>query len=148
MKTKNPISILLVEDDAFYAGMVKDYLKSNGFPGIQLARNGIECLLEIHEEKAPDVVILDQNLGKLNGLDLLRRILAFNPDIKVLFISGQNQIDTAIKALKYGAMDFFLKDEQVFARLLPALKEISEEKEKISSMSWFKKVAHMNPMYS
>lgn len=141
MRSKSSLSILLVEDDRFYADLIKDNLIRNGFPIVRHAKNGIECLIEVFEKKAPDVVIMDHQLGKLNGLELLQRIRANKPATKVLFLSAVNKVDVATSALKFGAMDFFGKDEHVFENLIPALSQIYEEKSRMAPFAWISRIS-------
>ena len=141
MNSKSSLSILLVEDDKFYAELIRDYLIRNGYPIVRHARNGIECLVEVFEKKAPDLVIMDQQLGKTSGLELLQRIRAYKPFTRVLFLSSVNQVDIATKALKYGAMDFLNKDEQVFENLVPALNQVMEQKARLAPIRWFSKTS-------
>ncbi len=56
-----------------------------------------------------DVVITDVNLPGIDGIELLERIKSSNPNIPVIVITGYNDIDVAISALKRGAFDFILK---------------------------------------
>ena len=144
MVRKESIRILLVEDDEFYAVLLKDNLAASGFPAVRHARNGVECLMQVFEEDTPDVIIMDHQLGKLNGLDLLKRIIAGMPDVKVMFLSSHNHPDVAVKALKYGAIDYFVKDDSVFDRLILALDQVFDDKARNSSHRWMKALAgHM-----
>lgn len=136
MKNKSNLSILLVEDNIFYAEVIKENLQMRGYTNIRHSRNGIECLLAVFEDEAPKVIIMDHNLEILTGLDLLKRIISSRPDIKILFLSSEDQVDLAISAVKCGASDYFIKDEEVFDNLGEALDEISERQAGRPSSSW------------
>lgn len=69
------------------------------------AANGIELTIEHH----PDVIILDVNLPDLSGLEAFRRIRAIDARIPVVFITGHGTTDTAIEAIKLGAIDYLFK---------------------------------------
>jgi DNA-binding NtrC family response regulator len=56
----------------------------------------------------PDVVILDLHLPDLSGLEVFRRIHQLNAKILVIFITGHGTTDTAIEAMKLGALDYLL----------------------------------------
>jgi len=119
--------ILLVEDDHFYASMLQELLRQNGYTDLKHFDNGLECLLQIYEDKAPDVVIMDHQLGLVNGVEVLQKIRAYKPDLRVIFMSGQKDVKVAVQSIKKGARDYITKDEKAFERLLAVLKEIESE---------------------
>lgn len=119
--------ILLVEDDRFYSSMLLELLEKNGFTDVKHFDNGLECLLQIYEEKVPDVVIMDHQLGLVNGVEILQKIRAFKPELRVIFMSGQKDVKVAVQSIKKGALDYISKDENAFTRLLEALKKIESE---------------------
>lgn len=119
--------ILLVEDDPFYATMIQELLKQNGYNDLKHIDNGLESLLQVYEERIPDVVVMDYHLGMMNGVEILQKIRAYRPDLKVVFMSGQKDVKVAVQAIKQGARDYIPKDERAFERLLTALKEIENE---------------------
>lgn len=126
MKT---ISILLVEDDEIFASLLKNLLESQGYHNLSHCSNGISTLLEIFEEgNIPDVVLMDYELGRLNGLEVMQRIIAFKPDLKIIFISTHLNMDVIISSMKSGAVDFISKDEDILKNLLPLLEKIKIEK--------------------
>jgi polysaccharide export outer membrane protein len=119
--------ILLVEDDAFYANMILELLKQNGFNDVKHFDNGLECLLQVYEEKVPDLVIMDHQLGLVNGVEVLQKIRAYKPDLKVVFMSGQKDVKVAVQSMKKGAMDYITKDENAFTRLLAVLRKVESD---------------------
>jgi len=119
--------ILLVEDDHFYATMLLELLKNAGYDPVKHVDNGLECLLQVYEEKVPDVIIMDQQLGMVNGVEVLQKIRAYKPDLRVIFMSGQKDVKLAVQSIKKGAKDYIKKDEQAFEKLLAVLKEIESE---------------------
>ncbi|MBK5285703.1 MAG: sigma-54-dependent Fis family transcriptional regulator, partial [Bacteroidia bacterium] len=56
-----------------------------------------------------DVVLCDIKMPKMDGMEVLAKVLALKPDISVVMISGHGTIDTAVEALKKGAYDFISK---------------------------------------
>ena len=132
--------ILLVEDDAFYANMILELLKQNGFNDVKHFDNGLECLLQVYEEKVPDLVIMDHQLGLVNGVEVLQKIRAFKPDLKVVFMSGQKDVKVAVQSMKKGAMDYITKDENAFTRLLAVLRKVESDIEKKTAEKPIKKM--------
>jgi DNA-binding NtrC family response regulator len=119
--------ILLVEDDPFYATMLLELLQSAGYDDVKHVDNGLECLLQVYEERVPDVIIMDQQLGLVNGVEVLQKIRAYKPDLRVIFMSGQKSVKLAVQSIKQGALDYIKKDEKAFENLLPVLKKIESE---------------------
>jgi polysaccharide export outer membrane protein len=119
--------ITLVEDDHFYAAMLLELLRQNGFENVKHFDNGLECLVQVYEEKAPDVVIMDHQLGLVSGVEVLQKIRAYKPDLRVIFMSGQKDVKVAVQSIKQGAMDYIMKDERAFERLLKLLKQTEAE---------------------
>ncbi|RZK21869.1 MAG: response regulator [Hymenobacter sp.] len=62
----------------------------------------------------------------VSGTDALKAIKRFNPDIYVVLVSGQQQVQVAVDSLKYGAFDYVVKDEHLTERLAKVLHKIGE----------------------
>ena len=81
--------------------------------GAQLSRDGYEvhtvadgeAALRILQEQYVDVVITDLRMPRLDGLELLRRALALEPELPVVIITAHGTVDNAVAALKAGAFD-------------------------------------------
>ncbi|MEI6456017.1 MAG: response regulator [bacterium] len=121
--------ILLVEDDHFYATMLLELLRQNGYGNVKHFDNGLECLVQVYEDKVPDVVIMDHQLGLVSGTEVLQKIRAYKPGLKVIFMSGQKDVKVAVQSIKQGARDYIRKDEKAFEKLLKVLKDIEAEME-------------------
>lgn len=81
-----------------------------GFFPIEQAANGEEALARARRAK-PDVVLLDLSLGGESGLDVLRRLHAFDPTIPVLVMSMHDEALHAERALRAGALGYVMKHE-------------------------------------
>lgn len=75
---------------------------------IETARNGLEAVEKIAENDY-DMLILDIMMPKMTGMEVLQRVKETHPDIDVIMITGLNEIDTAVKAMKLGAYDYLPK---------------------------------------
>ena len=58
------------------------------------------------------LVLLDLNMPHVSGEELLPRILADHPEVSVIVISGMNQIETAVRCVKLGALEYFVKTQE------------------------------------
>lgn len=115
MNYSNP-KVFIVEDDIFYSEMLAHKLKVSGFENAQVFNSGET--FEQHLYQMPDIVLLDYHLGDANGVELLKKIKAFNPNIQVILLSAQEQMRIAVNSLRYGAFDYLEKNEQSFEKLI------------------------------
>lgn len=104
------IRLLIVDDSAFARYSISRLV--SGDPGIEVvgsAKDGVEAL-EKTVQLRPDVITLDIEMPRMNGLDALQKIMSEQPT-PVLVVSSLTSegSDTTIKALELGAVDFFLK---------------------------------------
>lgn len=99
--------ILVVDDDEFFRFLCSDILTSAGYE-VVVAICGAEAI-KIIENESLDVVITDLIMPDMNGLELLQRIKQYNTFIEVIVITGYGSIETAVEALKNGAIDYIRK---------------------------------------
>jgi CheY-like chemotaxis protein len=101
--------ILIVDDEGEIVEMLRDLLSQQPTYDVQVARNGFEAGLSAEKLK-PHVILLDINLGDINGRDVCKAI-RMNPDLqmtKVVAMSGHLTEDEG-KALQKEGFDGFLK---------------------------------------
>jgi DNA-binding NtrC family response regulator len=108
-------SVYIVEDDMFYATILNEELKRSGITDTKLFYDAKSFFKHINE--APDIVLLDHKLGEENGIDVLKKIKSYNPNIEVVFLSGQEDLSVAVNALKFGAYDYVEKNANAFPRV-------------------------------
>jgi UDP-3-O-acyl N-acetylglucosamine deacetylase len=99
--------ILIVDDEVSILESLGGILEDEGYQTIT-ARNGIEAL-EVSDREFPDVTFLDVWMPDMDGLEVLRRLRAQDPDRVIVMISGHGTIASAVKAVKSGAFDFIEK---------------------------------------
>jgi DNA-binding NtrC family response regulator len=122
MKTKPELSFFIVDDDPIYNSFIKNYLESKGFTNLRMFFDGSSCIERLYQ--LPDIIILDFQMGELNGLDVLKQIREFDPDINVIFLSGQKNVDVAVNSLKYGSIDYIIKDDETLINLTKVIDKI------------------------
>ncbi len=96
--------ILIVDDDPAYRRLLGEILQHEGYAVAEAATG--EAGLESAVEQAPDVVLLDLGLPDLDGSRVLDRLMKLRPSARVIVITGQGSIATAVEAMKRGARDF------------------------------------------
>ncbi|MES9961594.1 MAG: sigma-54 dependent transcriptional regulator [Sedimenticola sp.] len=99
--------LLIIEDDTGLNQMLQFHFEDLGFDvtGAASCSEGLRLL----EESAYDLLLLDQQLPDGNGIDLLTRISEETPDQAVIMMTGQHDLELAIRAIKAGAADFIHK---------------------------------------
>lgn len=101
--------ILVVDDASFMRTLLKDIIKSNGLASeIFEASDGIEGVKAFQKVK-PDLVTMDVNLPKADGIQALRAILKINPAAKVVMITSVEEKHIVQDAIKLGARDYVVK---------------------------------------
>ncbi len=133
MKNQNALRIFILEDDLWYGSMLQHYLSLN--PDYEVKRFDKPGDLFNHLHESPDVITLDYFMPDMDGSVVLKKIREINQDIKVVIISGQEDLRTAVSLVTGGAFDYIVKDEDTKDRLwnvLLHLKEIVGLKKKIA----------------
>lgn len=128
--------IFIVEDDLFYGEMLRHHLSLNPDNEVHLFKTGAECLKNIY--KSPALVSLDYSLPDMSGLEVMKAIKKENNEVPVVIVSGQDDISTAVRLLREGAYDYFVKDDDVKDRLWNIIKKIRENLQLKSEISYLK----------
>jgi len=100
-------SVLIVADKAIMRLHSVNLFKHSGFQTLE--SDGGQAALSLYELARPDAVLLDISLSEDDGLETLRRILAFEPDARVGVVSGRARRELVLEAVKAGAADFVIK---------------------------------------
>jgi two-component system chemotaxis response regulator CheB len=115
------INTLIVDDSAMVRDVIRDFLEAEGsFNIIGEAENGEEGVQKILS-LSPDLVTLDIEMPKMNGLEVIEAVMK-KTNVPIVVITSHDTAKTAYEATVRGALEFFPKD--VF------LKELSPEKQK------------------
>ena len=119
--------ILIADDATFMREMLKSALGSEQYEIVGEATDG-EQAVEQYKAKKPDLMILDINMPKKNGIDALTEVMEFDPDANVIMCSDQKYESMIVMALKKGAKDFIVKPFNAYDILL-AVKKIFEKED-------------------
>ena len=120
--SEKPFKIFVVEDSEWYNRLIVHTLSLNPDYEIKSFFNGKDFLNSLVE--SPDIVTLDYRLPDITGLEILKRIREDNPEVQVILISEQADIDTVVNLLKLGAYDYISKSEDIKDRLLNTIRNI------------------------
>lgn len=99
--------ILVVDDEKGMRDLLYKLLKKEGYE-VLLAEDG-EQGLETAKEFSPDVIIADLDMPIMNGIEMIKKIKAFDPNATIIIITAYASIESAIEALKLGAYDYIIK---------------------------------------
>lgn len=100
-------TILIVDDEDIIRESLSFVLKKEGFEVLE-APNG-KVALEIVRKEAIDLVLTDLEMPEMKGIELLEQVSVVSPETLVVIITAYGSIDTAIAALRSGAVDYVLK---------------------------------------
>ena len=112
-----PVSLLLVDDEQSFVEIISQRLRRRGFI-VSYACNGQEALHRLEGDESIEVVILDVKMPGMDGIETLRMIKEKQPLVKIIMLTGHSTVNSAIEAMKLGALDYLMKpcdlDELVF----------------------------------
>lgn len=118
------MKVLIVDDHPLICHAVRQALATIGFETVGETADGVDALRMI-DTLAPDVVILDIGLEKLDGLTVLKRITRTKANTRVLVFTSQAKENYATRCLQAGASGFVSKNEPV-GKLIKAIETIAD----------------------
>lgn len=152
-KVKDKIEIIIADDHMMIREGLKQLLELDGtMKVIAEANDGEECLNLLNKKIHPDILLLDINMPKKNGIEVFEYIKQNKIPVKVLILTVHNEVEYLLKAVDIGIDGYLLKDSSydelkeaidvvisgntyIQPSLLPALNESMEDyaldKEKI-----------------
>ncbi|ELI8806529.1 sigma-54-dependent response regulator transcription factor ZraR [Klebsiella michiganensis] len=101
------IDILVVDDDISHCTILQALLRGWGYR-VALAYNGVQALEQVRQTVF-DLVLCDIRMAEMDGIETLKEIKTWNPSIPVLIMTAYSSVDTAVEALKSGALDYLIK---------------------------------------
>lgn len=156
-KVKDKIEIIIADDHMMIREGLKQLLELDGtMKVIAEANDGEECLNLLNKKIHPDILLLDINMPKKNGIEVLEYIKQNKIPVKVLILTVHNEVEYLLKAVDIGIDGYLLKDSSydelkeaidviisgntyIQPSLLPALNESMEDyaldKEKIEYLT-------------
>src|SRR6185503_6003462 len=119
----NRFRILVVDDEPVQRELVSGFLNKQGFD--VSAADSAERALELFRQEAFDLVLTDQKMANMSGLELLQAVHAINPETPVILITAFGTIEAAVAALKQGAI-YYLTKPLNLEELLQRIRLVSE----------------------
>lgn len=101
--------ILIIDDASFMRTLLRDIIKGNGLATEVIeAADGVEGVKAFQAQK-PDLITLDVNMPRADGIQALRAIMKINPIAKVIMVTSVEQKQIVQDAMKIGARDYIVK---------------------------------------
>ncbi|MBL9025797.1 MAG: sigma-54-dependent Fis family transcriptional regulator [Myxococcales bacterium] len=107
MTTNTKARVLVVDDDSSARTPLEMLLKSEGYE-VEGAEDG-QAALDRVLERAPDLVVTDIHMPRMDGITLLTEIRKHHKDLPVIVITSAQDLETAVKAMRAGAEDYINK---------------------------------------
>ena len=126
LRDKRAASILFVDDNPVMRKMVAKILREEGYH-VEVAEDGIDALIPLGRNKY-DLLLLDINMPKMDGYQLLEKIKEENILTPVMFLTARDTEEDEIKGLKLGAVDYIKKPFSTHILLLKIKKLLKNSK--------------------
>jgi DNA-binding NtrC family response regulator len=103
----NKLNVLIIDDEKRFTEELTEFLQESGFHAFE-ANTGTEGY-SILKKQTIDLLVLDVRLPGVNGLDILKDVKVKYPNMEVIIVSAHGDMDTVIKAMRLGAIDYLRK---------------------------------------
>ncbi|MGB4271394.1 MAG: response regulator transcription factor [Propionicimonas sp.] len=113
-----PIRVLTVDDESSLTELLSMALRYEGWE-VATANSGLTAV-KVARETRPDAIVLDMMLPDFDGLEVMRRVRAEQPDVPVIFLTAKDALDDRVGGLTAGGDDYVTKPvslEELVARL-------------------------------
>ena len=131
------IKILLVDDEKSFTEVLSERMEARGF-SVDIADSGASAVKKV-KEKLYDAIILDLAMPEMDGIEALKVILKYNPDLQIIFLTGHATLEKGIEAVKLGAVDFMEKPVDI-EKLLEKVNEAKSKKDLLSEKKTAKNI--------
>lgn len=113
-QVRGEIRVLIVDDHAMVRQGLRTFLELQDRSDSRIivvgeATNGLEAV-ELAASTQPDIVLLDLVMPKMDGIQAIRKILAYSPDSRVIILTSFGEEDKVLPAIRAGAQGYLLKD--------------------------------------
>jgi len=129
--TQVPPLLLVIDDEPQILAIVERFARQAGFE-VETSANAVAALSDL-SKLDPDVALVDLQMPDIGGLDVLKAIRTADPECQVILMTGKPTIDTAIEAVKLGALDYLQKplDFDRLVRLLTGVVDGVRRRERL-----------------
>ena len=135
--------VLVLDDDAIFIEVLARALRRRGYR-VSTAQTGVQAIA-LAQQDAPQLAVVDLKIDQESGLDVLAPLLACNPQLRILILTGYSSIATAVAAIKAGAWDYACKPldaDEILQKLsvddggATPLSEVPEQPLSVDRLEW------------
>lgn len=109
MKEYIKSKIFIVDEDIFSLNIYEQHIKNIGFLNVHSFTNATDCLNSLYQQ--PAIIFIEHVMSNANGIEVLKKIKAFNPDIYIVSISGESNCSIETDLLQCGVFEYIQKGE-------------------------------------
>ena len=135
-------NILIVDDEDVQREMLGGYLEKKGYD-VQLSSSG-SIALDIINAGPVDIMITDQKMPEMSGIELAAKVREEHPNISVLIVTAFGSVDDAVQAMKKGVEDYLTKPVNL-EELELNLERILEKRQLVRENEWLKEQVRKAP---
>lgn len=131
----SPVRVLVVDDEPNLTELISMALRYEGWD-VRSAATGMAAV-RAARDLAPDAVVLDMMLPDIDGMEVLRRMRADDPDVPILFLTARDAVEDRVAGLTAGGDDYVTKPfslEEVVARLRALMRRTAVASGEASSL--------------
>lgn len=128
-KKRRPFSISLIEDNQFYLQGIVNYIRDS-IPNIKLNAFTRSSSFLTSLRHNPEIAIVDFNLderSEIEGIELIRELKLKSPKTKIIVLSGEKSISTAVKCLNEGVLDYVIKGDKAIDKIAEEIKLLMKD---------------------
>jgi heterodisulfide reductase subunit A len=107
LEVRKDFRILVVDDELIMRDSLRAWLEDEGF-SVDMAASGPEALNHL-SKKAYELMLVDIKMPGMDGVELLQKAKEVFPDLSVVMMTAYATVETAVDAMKIGALDYLLK---------------------------------------
>jgi len=107
LDARREFRLLIVDDELVVRDSLKEWLEDEGFQA-DTAESGTEALEKLTKERF-NMMLLDIKMPGMDGVEVLKRSKEINPELPVVMMTAYATVETAVEAMKIGAMDYLMK---------------------------------------
>jgi len=127
MRNTSELRIFIVDDNANHSTGIKQLLElQSGYTVLGSATHGEDAIKRLDKLQV-DIVLMDMNMPELDGVGTINRMLAQNPNVRILALTGYDDPDLIFRAMRVGAKGYILKT-MVTSQLIAAIEEVAAGK--------------------
>ena len=119
--------ILIIEDEKAIRNVLSNIvIEEDKNHEVDTAENGLDGF-EMLTQNTYDLVLCDIKMPKMDGIELLEKAIAIQPDLPIVMISGHGDLETAVESIKKGAFDYISKPPDLNRFFIPLEMDLIEK---------------------